>query len=89
VWSSREAGDFTCEQCGSGFESSSLRRPRFCSNKCKTASRLASGVDNEQRECGWCGDEYTINRYYKARCCSNTCAQRLRRRGSPGLQSDG
>lgn len=69
----------TCEQCGVSYET---RRPsgggRFCSNKCKTAWRYASGIDNEQRACAHCGAEFTINRYSPQRCCGRTCSQRLR-----------
>jgi hypothetical protein len=80
-----------CEQCGASYETTKASAgDRFCSNKCKSAWRRASGVDNEQRVCAYCGGEFTVNRYNPKRCCGRTCAQRLRAaEARAGVQPDG
>lgn len=66
----------TCEQCGNAFIS---KKPdRFCSNKCKSAWRRDSGVDDETRTCAWCETEYVVNKYRKTRFCSKKCAAQLK-----------
>lgn len=61
-----------CDQCGNAFVS---KLPlRFCSNKCKSAWRRASGLDDEQRTCSHCGAQFTVNRYSKKTNCSRSCA---------------
>lgn len=68
-----------CQHCGSVFLTRKQgHRDKFCSNACKSAYRRASGVDDEQRTCH-CGSSFTVNRYSKARSCSRSCAQSLRR----------
>lgn len=66
--------EFVCQQCGKVFHRKPQGGIKFCSNKCKSASRRESGVDNETRECVVCGEKYTVNKYSKSRCCSNKCA---------------
>lgn len=87
AWAKREPLDAICEWCGDGFEDIS-RRAKFCSNKCKTAARFASGVDDVDRECATCGTPFRINRYRKTKTCSRACAGRLRGRTKTGLQPD-
>jgi hypothetical protein len=77
----REALPRTCEQCGRDFASMARRaNDRFCSGACKSAWRRAAGVDDVQRLCAACGATFTANKYSKTRCCSGTCAWRLRHR---------
>ena len=71
-----EKVDLECEQCGDEFNN--ISRTRFCSNKCKSRWRRESGVDDEKRECGYCGDGFTINKYSSTKCCSKSCANRFR-----------
>lgn len=71
--------EYTCRQCGEKY----LALPvgpvhKYCSNACKTAARVKSGVDNERRFCAACGKEFTANKYTKTKCCSRSCAARLR-----------
>jgi predicted nucleic acid-binding Zn ribbon protein len=74
-WKDPPTASYVCEQCGEGFNAVALgTQNRFCSNKCKSAWRRASGVDDEQRTCGWCGGEFAVNRYSKAENCSRSCA---------------
>jgi len=66
----------TCDQCGNAFLS---KKPeRFCSNKCKSAWRRASGLDDVTRKCVVCGADFTINRYTKTKTCSRVCARKSR-----------
>jgi hypothetical protein len=69
-----------CDQCGATFEPKALgNRDRFCSNRCKSAFRRASGVDNVTRTCA-CGASFTVNRYSKQTACSRSCGGRQRGR---------
>ncbi len=53
---SRQPVRRSCIQCQDEFESITLREnDRFCSNNCKTKWRKASGVDDEDRTCEYCG----------------------------------
>lgn len=87
IWDNRGSESHCCAQCGATYETRDRRKTsRFCSNKCRTAARLASGVDDEDRICEWCQSPFRINRYKKAQCCSLVCSQRLRRsREAQGL----
>jgi hypothetical protein len=91
AWQTRTPLKRQCEQCSAAFDSISVRADdRFCSNKCKSAWRRASGVDDEVRQCERCGTDFTINRYQKARYCGRLCGARARRaREAAGLQPDG
>lgn len=65
----------TCQQCGEAFTVKVIQRRelRFCSNKCKSAARRSSGIDNENRTCERCGKVFAINKYQKNRYCSRQC----------------
>lgn len=69
---------FICDYCGKEFEAIDHGANRFCSNKCASAYRRKSGVDNETRKCEWCGNEFTTNKYSKAKTCSRSCRNFLR-----------
>ena len=63
-----------CQWCGKLFFAKAIGgRDKFCSNNCKSASRRASGVDNETRICIQCGNEFTVNKYSKTKYCSRAC----------------
>lgn len=68
---------YVCYYCGQKFVSVKNGHTRFCSNKCKSAWRRMSGVDNETRICKQCGKEFTVNKYAKQECCSMACSNRL------------
>lgn len=72
VFRGRKEQAGVCEQCGNAFLSKDPGR--FCSNKCKSAWRRDAGLDNEQRTCELCSEQYTVNRYSKKRFCSRKCA---------------
>lgn len=78
-WLARKPASHTCVQCGKQFDSITKRiTDRFCSNACKTAFRVASGVDNVQRFCKKCEKEFTCNKYKKVIYCSHLCARHSR-----------
>lgn len=96
-WHSEHAADtfaariwsITCDQCGKRVERNCLRKPRFCGNACRSASRRASGLDSEVRQCAGCGKSITVNRYTRTRFCSCWCGRRAAARPGSGVQSDG
>lgn len=66
-----------CQYCGDEFEKSgTIRKPKFCSNKCKSASRRRSGLDSESRKCAKCGADFVANKYARTKHCSRSCAGR-------------
>lgn len=67
-----------CEQCGDEFDGLVRVNAVYCSNKCKSAARRASGVDNEERNCVHCGSAYQCNKYTKSKTCSIACSNRNR-----------
>lgn len=66
--------DYNCEYCGKLFEG--IKDQRFCSNKCKSAWRRKSGVDNIIKTCEYCGKEFTSNKYEKTKYCSRECTHK-------------
>lgn len=79
-----EPKEFICEQCGKKYKTSDNGSNRFCSNKCKSAWRRQSGIDDEERECIICGSKFGINKYKKAKTCSRKCATQYRIEKSKG-----
>ncbi len=72
--------EYTCENCDKTFEALPNGVTRFCTNKCKSAYRRKSGVDNVDRICISCGSIFTINKYTKTETCSRSCANVIRAR---------
>lgn len=69
-----EKTETVCEQCNDVFDG--ISHSRFCSNKCKSAWRRDSGIDDEQRRCPQCDVTFIVNKYSKKVCCSRSCANR-------------
>lgn len=67
-----------CEMCGVEYTGKASAENRFCSNKCKSAWRRKSGIDNETRVCAFCGAEFITNKYSKGETCSRACANKKR-----------
>lgn len=59
---------YVCQWCGKVFESSKSGA-KFCCNKCRSAARRNSHVDDEIRFCSKCGAAFSINRYYTQTKC--------------------
>lgn len=75
---------FVCEECGKKFEAVNHGVNRFCSGACRAANRRKSGADDETRKCEWCDNEFTTNKYSKARTCCRSCRNFLRwNKGDP------
>lgn len=74
---------FTCDNCGAEFLSKALRSKghRFCSNRCKSAYRRKSGIDDVERECPVCGQVYATNRYNPKKYCCQNCRRAAHRDG--------
>lgn len=65
-----------CDFCGNEYQTNyaSKSHSHYCSNKCKSAARRASGVDNVEKICKICGKTYIANKYQRtSKCpvCSN------------------
>lgn len=63
------AREFVCDNCGNKFLSKKYKS-RFCTNKCKSAWRRKSGIDDIVKICTECGEEYIANKYQKTKYCS-------------------
>lgn len=68
--------EVTCEFCGASFQGAA-GKARFCSNKCRAASRRASGVDEVTKQCPVCGGSFTRNKYTISETCSASCGRTL------------
>ena len=79
TWAERDPVGMVCEQCGSSYENVA-HRGKFCSNRCKSKARRASGVDDVGRTCEGCGKTFRVSRYGRTKCCSRRCAWVVRRR---------
>lgn len=80
TWDGREPSELVCTHCEQhffGFPEMSKRG--FCSAKCQSAARRASGVDNETRSCLGCGCDVVVNKYAKTRYCCISCGAAHRR----------
>lgn len=75
----RKKEKFTCEYCGKDYESFKNGKNKFCSDKCMSASRRKSGVDNIQRLCIICNKPFTCNKYSKIKKCINCTPKRYRK----------
>ena len=63
-----------CIKCGVKYITKKPGNYKFCSNKCKSAHRRESGIDNEERTCEHCGISFVINKYTKTKSCSKLCS---------------
>lgn len=91
VMAAREPGAAICQQCGNGYETTARGTWfKFCSNRCRSAWRRGTGVDDEQRSCARCAAIFYVNRYAKTRYCGKPCAAAARweHRKAAGLRSD-
>jgi len=79
AWAKRQPIEKVCDQCSAAFECMSRRdNDRFCSNKCKSAWRRASGLDDVDKTCVTCGATFRANKYAKSRNCSRACGAKFR-----------
>lgn len=80
TWRNLQAREYQCSYCGAAFMSKNhyaANQNHFCSNKCKSAFRRASGVDDVPKICEKCGGEYVANKYQATKFCPD-CKNRSR-----------
>lgn len=67
--------ELICSNCGKHYigEPYSNTSNHFCSNRCKTAFRRKSGVDDEPRVCECCGKMFMANKRKGVKTCSKEC----------------
>ena len=75
-----EDKEFKCEHCGIEFKTKNVGKNRFCSNKCKSAYRRKTGVDNVEQSCIECSKIFTKNKYSKIIACSRSCGGKYAKR---------
>lgn len=79
TWENREPEKAVCAFCGVEYftkDRAHKNRNRFCSNKCKSAFRRASGADDVTKICERCGNEYTANKYQQTKYCPDCKGRR-------------
>jgi hypothetical protein len=69
---------FICEYCGKEYETYKNGKNKFCSEKCMSAYRRKSGVDNIQRNCIVCNKPFTCNKYSKITKCIDCTPERYK-----------
>lgn len=73
----------TCLNCGIEYEGEPISK--FCSNRCKSAYRRKSGIDNVERKCVICGKVFMTNKYRKSVCCSHSCVAKYQHQKRGGI----
>jgi hypothetical protein len=71
-------GESNCIFCSKLFTKNSSHA-KFCSNKCKSAYRRNTGVDNIEKECMVCKSKFITSKYDRAKCCSGKCGATSRK----------
>lgn len=78
-----KSSTFQCDMCNKEFISLkdyNAGQNKFCSNKCKSAFRRKSGLDNIVKICEHCGNEYISSKYMTRKYCSRECSYVGRRK---------
>jgi hypothetical protein len=76
TWDAREPFEGVCDCCGEKFVTKTFHQ-MFCSNKCKSAHRRKSGIDNIEVACEYCKKVFSKNKYAKRTSCSRSCGCKL------------
>lgn len=72
VFNNLPVNKYVCTYCGVEFSTKNVYPKdsnKFCSNKCKAAYRRASGVDDVEKECVYCGCKFIANKYSSVKYC--------------------
>lgn len=80
IWKNAKEIEYECTYCGKKFRTVKhygKNENRFCCNKCKSAFRRKSGVDNIEKVCQECGKTYIENKYRKTEKCPS-CRRKKR-----------
>lgn len=87
-WAAHQPITRQCDLCGNAYQTNASHgMSKFCSANCKNRSRYAQRLDHETRQCTVCGTSFSCKKYYPTRCCSGSCAAKLRHRGVDGAFS--
>jgi len=78
AWEKKKFIKKNCNLCRKEFSTKTYHQ-EFCSNRCKSKFRRDSGIDNVQINCEKCGILFSINKYYKQRFCSKSCAHKRKK----------
>ncbi len=76
-WKNRRQLERVCLYCGEKFQS--FIKAKYCQNKCYQNHRYALGKDFETRLCRYCSKEFKVRKNESTRCCSKSCAGKLRK----------
>lgn len=89
-YKTREREQRTCVRCGKQYQGvTGLNKKGFCSMSCQGAARVASGVDDVDCTCAWCGGTFRRNKYKVPATCSPACAAKNRERNNKSLRPNG
>lgn len=68
-----------CVVCNTEYKTtkSTIHRAKFCSNKCKAKYRMDNKLDNVNKICCICGDEFSSSKYEGVKTCSKECRSEL------------
>jgi hypothetical protein len=72
AWIKKKERKGMCKICGTKFSTKTYHQ-EFCSNKCKSAWRRKSGIDDIEKECVKCSSKFKVNKYSKQIYCSRIC----------------
>ena len=70
--------ELTCDYCGKKFVAVWSGGNRFCSDECKSARFYRCEHNQEERICAFCGVTFKTSKFNNTRCCSHSCAMKLR-----------
>jgi hypothetical protein len=76
AWNKRRCYSKNCSFCNTSFETKTYHQT-FCSNKCKSASRRASGIDLIEVKCEFCKLLFKKDKNSNTTCCSKSCGRTL------------
>lgn len=77
VWKNRKELTNTCAVCQSPFKTF-WPRSKYCSKSCMQRDYYAVRYKTAKGICALCGNGFVYNKYRTQKCCSRTCAIRLR-----------
>lgn len=73
-WAVRNKTLYKCVHCESDFEAYvNAQKAGYCSARCQSAARRASGVDNISIKCRHCQVDFVKNKYSKQVYCGRSC----------------
>jgi hypothetical protein len=78
-WEVKQTTSVSCQNCGNAFDAYFPSRAKFCSSRCgQQSARKEQRYVTYEKPCAFCQRVYTTSRHHPSRCCSHSCANRLR-----------